>query len=53
MTVVTTGASYSANISGSGLTAETFFDGRFTSPGSSRSAFVLNWQRGIVETHAL
>jgi len=48
---VATGASYPVNISGSGLKAETFFDVRFTSPGSSRSAVVLNWQRGIVESH--
>jgi hypothetical protein len=50
-TTVTTGTSYSVNISGSGLTAETFFDARFTSPGSSRSAVVLNWQKGSVESH--
>jgi hypothetical protein len=49
--VVSPGASYSAGISGSGLTADTFFDVRFTSPGSSRSAVVLNWQKGIVESH--
>lgn len=49
--VVPPGASYSDTISGSGLTAETFFDVRFTSPGSSLSAVVLNWQTGIVETH--
>jgi hypothetical protein len=51
MAAVNGGASYSANISGSGLTGETFFDVRFTSPGSSRSAVVLNWQRGSVESH--
>src|SRR5262249_49084571 len=50
-TTVTTGTSYSVNISGPGLTAETFFDVRFTSPGSSLSAVVLNWQRGSVESH--
>jgi hypothetical protein len=49
--VVPPGASYSVNIYGSGLTAGTFFDVRFTSPGSSRSAVVLNWQRGTVESH--
>src|SRR6267378_2435336 len=32
LTVVTAEASYSVNISGSGLIAETFFDVRFTSP---------------------
>jgi hypothetical protein len=45
------GASYSATISGSGLTSDTFFDVRFTSPGSSLSAVVLNWQKGSVESH--
>jgi hypothetical protein len=49
--VVPPGASYSVNISGSALTADTFFDVRFTSPGSSLSAVALNWQRGIVESH--
>ena len=49
--VVAAGASYSANISGSALTADTFFDVRFTSPGSTRSAVVLNWQTGTVESH--
>jgi hypothetical protein len=51
LAAVAAGTSYSANISGSGLTAETFFDVRFISPGSSLSAVVLNWQRGIVESH--
>jgi hypothetical protein len=49
--VVPPGASYSVNITGSGLTADTFFDVRFTNPASSRSAVVLNWQRGTVESH--
>jgi hypothetical protein len=51
--VVAPGASYSVTIAGSGLTADTFFDVRFISPGSSLSAVVLNWQRGIVESHAV
>jgi hypothetical protein len=49
--VTSPGASYSANVSGSGLTADTFFDVRFTSPGSSLSAVGLNWQKGMVESH--
>src|SRR6266850_1651504 len=52
LTVVTAGASYSFNISGSGLTAETFFDVRFTSPGNNASV-VLNWQRGPAASHAV
>ena len=51
LAVVTAGASYSVNISGSGLTAETFFDVRFNSPGSNASAVVLNWQRGLAARH--
>jgi hypothetical protein len=50
LAAVTAGASYSVNISGYGLTAEAFVDVRFTSPGGL-SAFALNWQRGIVESH--
>jgi hypothetical protein len=53
LAVIPPGASYFANISGSGLTVDTFFDVRFTSPGSSRSAVVLNWQRGVVESHGV
>src|SRR5215831_2159149 len=48
---IAVGMSYSTTISGSNLTPLTFFDVRLTSPGSSRSAVVLNWQRGIVESH--
>jgi hypothetical protein len=48
---VATSASFSANIAGSNLTTDTFFDVRFTGPGSSDSAVVLNWQRGSVESH--
>jgi hypothetical protein len=44
-------SSYSANVSGSNLTPDTFFDVRFTSPGSSESAVALNWQRGTAERH--
>jgi hypothetical protein len=51
LVVVPPGASYSVTISGSGLTAKTFFDVRFNSPGSSRSAVVLNWQKGVVQSH--
>ena len=52
LTVVTAGASYSVNISGSGLIAETFFDVRFTTPGNNASV-VLNWQRGPAASHAV
>jgi hypothetical protein len=45
------GSSYSLNISGSNLTPETFFDIRFTSPGGTASAAVLNWQKGLATSH--
>jgi hypothetical protein len=45
------GTSYSANVSGSNLTTQTFFDVRFTSPGSNTSDVVLNWQRGVSASH--
>jgi hypothetical protein len=45
------GGSFSVNISGPNLTPQTFFDVRFTSPGSNASAVVLNWQRGFAASH--
>jgi hypothetical protein len=45
------GSSYSANVSGSNLTPETFFDVRFISPGSSEFAVASNWQRGTAASH--
>jgi hypothetical protein len=50
-TSVAPGASYAATVSGSNLTPETFFDVRYTSPGSSESNVVLNWQRGLAAGH--
>src|SRR5262249_36225884 len=43
---VFTGSSYLAILEGSNLTDETFFDVRFTAPGSNDSIVALNWQRG-------
>jgi hypothetical protein len=45
------GSSYSANVSGSNLTPETFFDMRFFSPGSNETAVALNWQTGTAASH--
>jgi Galactose oxidase, central domain len=45
------GSSYSVDVSGSNLTSETFFDIRFTSPGTNGSDVVLNWQRGVTAGH--
>jgi hypothetical protein len=50
---VATGSSYSVNFSGPSLTAETFFDVRFTAPGSSDSVVVLNWQTGLAANHSV
>ena len=50
-TTVVAGGSFSVNISGPNLTSQTFFDVRFTSPGSNDSAVVLNWQRGFAASH--
>jgi Kelch motif len=50
-TSVVVGSSFSANISGSNLTSQTFFDVRFTGPGSNASDVALNWQRGLEVSH--
>jgi hypothetical protein len=52
-TSVVEGSSYSATVSGSNLATQTFFDVRFTSPGSKTSAVVLNWQRGLAASHSV
>jgi hypothetical protein len=52
-TNVVAGSSYSVNVSGANLTAETFFDVRFSTPGSNESAVVLNWQKGLAASHAV
>jgi len=46
-TSVVAGGSFSVNISGPNLTTQTFFDVRFTSPGSNVSDVTLNWQKGV------
>jgi hypothetical protein len=48
---VVAGSSYSVDVSGSNLTPQTFFDVRFTGPGSNESAVILNWQRGLDVSH--
>jgi len=50
-TSVVAGSSYSVNVSGSNLTPQTFFDVRFTAPGSNDSDVALNWQRGLQASH--
>jgi Galactose oxidase, central domain len=48
---VSAGSSYAVNVLGSNLTPQTFFDIRFTAPGSNTTDVVLNWQRGLAATH--
>jgi len=50
-TTVAASTSYSVKVSGSNLTAQTFFDVRFTAPGSNSSDVVLNWQKGVAASH--
>src|SRR5262249_36855774 len=50
-TNVVAGSSYSVNVSGSNLTPQTFFDIRFTAPGSNTSNVALNWQTGLATSH--
>jgi hypothetical protein len=50
---VLAGGSFGANLSGSDLTAQTFFDVRFTAPGSNTFNVALNWQTGLAATHAV
>jgi hypothetical protein len=52
-TSVVADASFSVNISGSNLTPQTFFDVRFTAPGSSAANVSLNWQRGLTASHSI
>jgi hypothetical protein len=50
---VAPGSSYIVNISGSNLTADSFFDIRFRIPGSALDQVVLNWQRGTSSAHVV
>jgi hypothetical protein len=50
-TSVAAGSSYSADVSGTHLTAQMFFDVRFSRPESGESAVVLNWQKGLGASH--
>ena len=50
-TSVVAGGSFAVTMSGPNLTRQTFFDLRFTSPGTNDSAVSLNWQRGLAASH--
>src|SRR5215831_11444645 len=48
---VTAGSSYTANILGSNLTGQIYFDVRFQAPGSAASSEAWNWQIGPSASH--
>ena len=48
---VAEGSSFLAKFFGSNLTSQTFFDVRFTSPGSNAWDVAPNWQRGVAVSH--
>jgi Kelch motif protein len=50
---VVAGSSYSVSVSGSNLTPLMFLDVRFTSPESTESEVILNWQRGLTGSHSV
>jgi galactose oxidase-like protein len=50
-TTVATGSSFTSTFSGSNLAMDTFFDVRFSAPGSNATDVVLNWQRGLSVSH--
>jgi len=50
---VAAGGSETATISGSNLTAQTYFDIRYRIPGSAAENVALNWQTGVSAGHAL
>jgi hypothetical protein len=47
------GSSYGSTVSGSGLTAQTYFDIRFRTPGSTVDAIAFNWQTGPTGSQAV
>jgi Galactose oxidase, central domain len=50
-TTVSTGGSFTSTFSGSNLAADTFFDVRFSAPGSNATDVAQNWQRGLSVSH--
>jgi hypothetical protein len=50
---ISAGFSYTANLSGSRLNEQTFFDVRFRVPGSTLDQEALNWQRGTSASHVV
>jgi galactose oxidase-like protein len=50
---VSIGSSFVANIAGSNLSSEIFFDIRFTAPGSNLAKVSLNWQTGLTSAHTV
>jgi uncharacterized delta-60 repeat protein len=50
---ISIGDSWTATLSGSNLTDETYFDLRFRSPGSNTDRVALNWQQGTAARHSI
>jgi photosystem II stability/assembly factor-like uncharacterized protein len=50
---VASDGSFSANFSGSNLTADTYFDVRFRAPCSDQDLIAVNWQRGTSVSHTI
>jgi photosystem II stability/assembly factor-like uncharacterized protein len=46
-------SSFSATVSGTNLTADTYLDVQFRAPCSDQDLVVLNWQRGTSATHSV
>lgn len=47
------GGSFTAVITGTNLSAETYLDIRFRKPGSSTDEVAVNWQQGTSQTHSV
>lgn len=50
---VSPGGTFTATLSGARLSAETYFDVRFRTPGSNTDQEVSNWQQGTSATHTV
>jgi len=53
VSMVLTGGSYTATITGSNLNNNTYFDVQVRAPGSAEDIVVLNWQMGTSESHSV
>lgn len=53
VSMVRTGESYTASITGSNLNNNTYFDVQARAPGSAEDIVVLNWEMGTSESHSV